>query len=880
MKKLLLIILVVLIGIPIQLDAKRKKKKKGSFLIDLYHNTTARYNGYFYAKLTMSESEALLLEGEQIDFDNFLELYPTVSSTKKQTISSQMQTVIEKSEKVILKHRKSKWVDNCNLLIGKAYLYLGEYEDAINNLLYVTSDFHNKDESSSKNKKKKKRRRRKKKKKRGSNAEEEKTLEELLVKYKISHQHSYYKSVQWLMLTFVEQQDFQKAMIVADLILNDDELSDRQKTEMYITQAHIYIKKGDIKNAILPLKKAIILSKKRKEKIKLNFLLGQIFLEMEQVTPALEYFNKVLDLRPDYEYEFNAKLKIASAFQEMSSGTNSNIKKLVFEMIEDEKNHDRLDQLYYTLGNISMIENDADAAVKYYHKSIASSIDNKHQKGLSYLKIGELQFFKGEYINAAENYDSSIMNMNKQYKDYQDVYRLQTQLDRIKNNIENIAFQDSIQELATLSEDVIMELINERIEARKEKIEREQQEQLARLNAQSQKSTDTRPNRRNRNAEWYFYNENTKEIGHQTFLRSWGSRKLEDNWRRKSKDDNLEQDDDDTKVVKKDESQLLDPAYYLNQIPNTDDKLSSSNLSIRNSLYELGISFKEDIKNRDKSIYYFKELIKRFPEDPNIDVVYFQLYLLNKAEDNNAEVKNIKNSLLTDYPKSKITKYLFEQVNQKSNKESNYENAYHAFNSQKYEVCISACNSGLSDDNKSEFKVKYLFLKAKSFGYLNRQDSMINYLQQIVKEFPDDPIKRQADDIIALLSNSDLFNNQTFLYRPTDRHFICVLISTADFQSSNLTVDLSGFNKRVFKRKSYQLINIEFEDQKMIIVKSFDGIKDSKAYIKALKKDNTTKKLLKKMKHELFTIGKNNYGVLMDTKNLVGYLEFYTEYYN
>ena len=84
-----------------------------------------------------------------------------------------------------------------------------------------------------------------------------------------------------------------------------------------------------------------------------------------------------------------------------------------------------------------------------------------------------------------------------------------------------------------------MELINERIEARKEKIEREQQEQLARLNAQSQKSTDTRPNRRNRNAEWYFYNENTKEIGHQTFLRSWGSRKLEDNWRRKSKDDNL-----------------------------------------------------------------------------------------------------------------------------------------------------------------------------------------------------------------------------------------------------------------------------------------------------------------------------------------------------
>ncbi len=157
---------------------------------------------------------------------------------------------------------------------------------------------------------------------------------------------------------------------------------------------------------------------------------------------------------------------------------------------------------------------------------------------------------------------------------------------------------------------------------------------------------------------------------------------------------------------------------------------------------------------------------------------------------------------MTDYPKSKITKYLFEQVNQKVIKKAIMKMPIMLLIVKKYEVCISACNSGLSDDNKSEFKVKYLFLKAKSFGYLNRQDSMINYLQQIVKEFPDDPIKRQADDIIALLSNSDLFNNQTFLYRPTDRHFICVLISTADFQSSNLTVDLSGLIKECLKEKA------------------------------------------------------------------------------
>ena len=34
---------------------------------------------------------------------------------------------------------------------------------------------------------------------------------------------------------------------------------------------------------------------------------------------------------------------------------------------------------------------------------------------------------------------------------------------------------------------------------------------------------------------WYFYNPTTKTLGHKDFIRVWGNRKLEDNWRRKNK---------------------------------------------------------------------------------------------------------------------------------------------------------------------------------------------------------------------------------------------------------------------------------------------------------------------------------------------------------
>jgi hypothetical protein len=35
---------------------------------------------------------------------------------------------------------------------------------------------------------------------------------------------------------------------------------------------------------------------------------------------------------------------------------------------------------------------------------------------------------------------------------------------------------------------------------------------------------------------WYFYNLQAVEMGKQEFVRRWGARKLEDNWRRANKD--------------------------------------------------------------------------------------------------------------------------------------------------------------------------------------------------------------------------------------------------------------------------------------------------------------------------------------------------------
>ncbi len=102
----------------------------------VYHNTTARYNGFHYAKEAMLEADKKIQELYEPNWDEILPLFIDTDESSSQQVYPLMERAIEKCSKVVDRHtmtpskrdRKSikrpeinKWIDDNYTVIGEAY---------------------------------------------------------------------------------------------------------------------------------------------------------------------------------------------------------------------------------------------------------------------------------------------------------------------------------------------------------------------------------------------------------------------------------------------------------------------------------------------------------------------------------------------------------------------------------------------------------------------------------------------------------------------------------------------------------------------------------------------------------------------------------------
>ena len=63
-------------------------------------------------------------------------------------------------------------------------------------------------------------------------------------------------------------------------------------------------------------------------------------------------------------------------------------------VVKDEKNKEYLDQIYFTLAEISLNNTDTNAAKENYLLSTKNSVNNDAQKALSFLSLANLEYAK------------------------------------------------------------------------------------------------------------------------------------------------------------------------------------------------------------------------------------------------------------------------------------------------------------------------------------------------------------------------------------------------------------------------------------------------------------------------------------------------------
>jgi len=141
LRKLPSILFSILLLLILSSCSTTKKKSEVKGLKKLYHNTTAKFNGYFNAEELMDESIVTLQAMHQDNYNGLLDVYDYVDVEGAASINDNMDKAIEKLTTVATIHDVSNYLDDCYVLIGKAQYLKQDYAAALETFQYFEEEF-------------------------------------------------------------------------------------------------------------------------------------------------------------------------------------------------------------------------------------------------------------------------------------------------------------------------------------------------------------------------------------------------------------------------------------------------------------------------------------------------------------------------------------------------------------------------------------------------------------------------------------------------------------------------------------------------------------------------------------------------------------------
>ena len=830
--------------------------KKKTWVNRQYHNTTAKFNGYFNGTQSIKAGVKKLHLNHKDDYNLILPVFPTGELKNAKNIHSYMDKAIQKGSIVIQRHSMKikgkeycRWIDDNYLMVGKAYFYKGDFDEALKTFNFIRSEYD---------------------------------------KNEIR-----FDAHIWLIRSYVEEKDFGSAERELEQIIKDKKLPKRLKKELTLVTADFYLQKKDYISAEKALLEATSLISNKRKKARLNYILAQIYQNSNNYLLAQKHYKTVLRSNPEYEMVFNSKMNLARTLEKGSAGTKK-MKDKILKMTRDDKNKNYLDQIYYTIAKMDLNNNDTSAAIKNYKLSTIKSEDNNAQKALSFLALGELYFSKKLYRPANTNYDSTIFYMENSYINYENIKKQQEVLSELVFNLDIIELQDSLQTLANLpiSEQkiiintIIQEIIEkERQQAEEERLKKQMLYESNRNGGRGEQFGNTTSG-----GKWYFYNPATLSFGKTEFKKKWGKRKLEDNWRRKNKKttNSFDSDTTSTDTLSVIQENIKDPNYYIKQLPKTKEDFEVSDNQIKNAYYQLGVIYKEALDEIDLSTSCFLSIFKRYPKDTiNAPLSLYNVYL-NHEEKNHPNKTKTKETLEAKYPNSIYTKMItnpsfkHEELNKKNKAENKYKEIYSLYKQPKYLDVI--LKTAKVEENK--YKNKTLLLRAFSFIKTNKQAQAIATLERIPKDEEEpyvlaqniieslkDPAKMQKANELAITESS-------YLYRSNTQHMIILVLPKKEVDVTYLKTLISDFHAKKTGNEVFEISALLLGlDNHLLMIKTFKNIKQSMEYYDLFIKETTLMSRLNKSKHKIMSISTENFQEFYKNKDVEGYYNFFKNNY-
>ena len=848
------ILIIVAVAVAI-VSCSTQKNTAGS---RFWHSFNARYNTYYNGQVAFTEGN---LEKEKNNKDNYTELiplYPVGNKASRDIGKSNYQRTVEKMEKAIQRHsikekgsEKNPFLWRAWLLMGKAEFQMGQFEEAAATFSYMARLYQG---------------------------------EPLMSGLARAWLAKCYTELGWR----YDAEDVIRNM-------SRDSMDFRAVKDWDYTYANYYIREADYQKAIPYLRKAIKHERRKVQRAREWFLLGQIENLIGNQQEAYNAFKRVVRLSPPYELEFNARI---AQTEVMAKNNGKQMISKLKRMARNDNNAEYLDQVYYAIGNIYLAQGDTLEAINAYETGNKKATRSGIEKGVLLLTLGNIYWEREKFADAQRCYGEAIGLLDKERKDYQELSQRSKILDELVPYTEGIHLQDSLLALSVMPEAERNKAIDRVIDALKKKEKEERDAKLeAEADAQQAKNQANNPLRQPSNTQhptpttqatggaWYFYNPTAVSQGKTAFQREWGKRENVDNWRRSNQTvirmpgaedettDSIASDDlavgdsiATDSIAAPLDSAALDPhkrEYYLAQIPFSDEQKAASHEIIKDGLFHGGIILKDKMERLAISERYLRRLTNDYPDYEHNDEAWYHLWLLYARLGQLSKAAECLAHMQENHAESEWTLLLSDPLYAENARfgeqieDSLYGATYDAFKADQHDLIRQNAALSATRFPQGANRDKFMFINGLSLLNEGDGDGCMEQLKEVVEKYPESEVSKLAGMIIKgvqdgrrlhggkfdigdvwSLRDVELSGDSTItdtLSTERDDHYLFMLVYNPDSVNQNqMLFELARYNFTNFLVRNFEIQIDQDRELNRMMVSGFQSYDEALQYARML----------------------------------------------
>ena len=695
-----------------------------------WHNTNARFNSLVIARENMKQAEKDLFDKREENYSSLMTIFVPIDSVKSQAVATNLKEVIDKTSLIAERHTNSKYLAEAYILLGKARLLKEDYINAVEVFKFINTTSSN-----------------------------EKGKHSALI---------------WLMRAYTEQKDYDTALKVSEVLRTLD-LNNENTRDFYLTKAYLHQKREEFAISAAIGEEALKLMPKGEKTARVQYAVGQMYDMLGQPAKALPHFQAVAKNRPNYDMEFYARMNTlldeAAALRGSTAGVQENFKK----MLNDRKNTDLKDKIYFTMGGLEIKKQNYPKAIEYFNASLRNSKGNSTQNAYTYLELAELNYNQLlKYDVASMYYDSTLTALPKTSTDYERIAKRAISLGDFVKYQKVLIVEDSLQRLAAMNPTALDKTL-ERVIKQKEEDERQMQEIAQKIVSQNSIPVERLSDKDADFKRWALYDPLVISRNKSDFQQLWGNRPLEDNWRRKDKEAGSisfkvekgivgqettnkqvpKQTPEETKKQQEDEDALAlerKKKELYNKIPTTPEKLIASKRKQEEAYYQVGKIYKFQFNEPQNAIETFQTLLAKFPTTVHEVEV---LYLLTLLSENQATSSYRKN-LIDKYPASTYARQLLRgNVQITGDTESKagvvYSQAFNLYSNESYDSAMKLTEDGLITYTGTSIEDKFAMLRIFLFAKTEQKNAYKQALNEFIQGYPSSSLMSRAKEMMAVV---------------------------------------------------------------------------------------------------------------------------------